>query len=173
MSPTSCSFKMDPAPVFLFAYISGSVVCSAFVASLALFDPAFQQAKLSVVLETIGYIIVFFGPPYAALCALVLAHYFKYTVTPEGIGGQNLLGKSTFVAWSDVTELRPVRIGNLAFARLISADATRPVWLPLFVRNEAALDSSITQWSPQDHVTRSLVRTAPSAFTLSGEATLN
>jgi len=172
MSPTSCSFKMDPAPVFLFAYIAGTALCSLFVGGLAVFDPSFQQAKLSVVLETIGYIIVFFGPPYAALCALVLAHYFKYTVTPEGIGGQNLMGKSTFVAWGDVRELRPARIGNLAFARLVSAEHARPVWLPLFVRNEAALDSSILQWSPKDHVARSLVSKSP-AFVLSREPSPN
>lgn len=152
MSQGASTFKMDPAPVFLFTYIVGSVACAGLVAVLALTDPAFQQAKVSVVLETIGYILVFFGPPYAALCALIATHYFQYTVTADGIGGQNLLGKSQFVAWSDIAMLKPIRIGNLEFVRLVSGNGARPIWLPMFVRNETAFDNTIMQWAPQGPV---------------------
>lgn len=149
MSPqVSCTFRMETAPVFLFAYIAGSLLCSALVVGLSVFDPSFSGAKLPVVLETIGYVLVFFGPPYAALFALVMAHYFKYTVTAEGVLGQSLLGKPGFVAWTDIVEMQPVHVGNLDFVRLISARGDRPVWLPLFSRHAAGVDTSEIAWGP-------------------------
>lgn len=157
MSQGASSFKMDPAPVFLFAYITGSVACALFVFLLGIADPAFHQAKLPVLLETIGYLLVYFGPPYAALVSLVTVHYFQYTLTPEGIGGQNLLGKSRFVAWNDIAGLKPIRFGNLEFVRLMSVGGERPIWLPLFVRNEGAFGDTLMQWAPQGHVTHDLV----------------
>ena len=158
---TSCTFKMEPAPVFLFAYISACVLCSALVAGLALTSPAFSGAKLPVVLETIGYVIVFFGPPYAALSALVMTHYFKYTATAEGIHGQSLLGKPTFVPWTEIAEMRPARIGNLEFVRLISERGARPVWLPTFVRHAAGAPDETEHWAPQFQNLRSLSLAIP------------
>lgn len=147
-SQASCTFRMETAPVFLFAYIVGCALCSALVVGLSLLDPSFSNAKLPVILETIGYVIVFFGPPYAALFALVMAHYFKYTVTADGVLGQSLFGKPGFVAWTDIAELRPVHVGNLDFVRLISANGDRPVWLPLFSRHAAGSDASEIAWGP-------------------------
>jgi len=139
---------MESAPVFLFAYISGSAVCTAMVVALALFNPAFSDASIPAVLETIGYVLVFFGPPYAALFALVMAHYFKYTVTAEGVRGQSLLGTPGFVPWTEIVEMKPVRVGNLDFVRLINADGTLPVWLPLFSRHAAGTPASEIAWGP-------------------------
>lgn len=147
-SKASCTFKMEPAPVFLFAYITGSVLCSTLVVALALLNPSFSNAKFPVVLETIGYVLVFFGPPYAALFALVMAHYFKYTVTAEGVSGQSLLGKPGFVAWTDIAEMQPVRIGNLEFVRLIGTHGEQPVWLPLFSRHAAGAPAAEIAWGP-------------------------
>ncbi len=147
-SENSCTFKMETAPVFLFAYIAGTLVCSAFVAVLALTSPEFSDAKLPVVLDTIGYVIVFFGPPYAALAALAMGHYFKYTVTAEGVRGQNLLGEPTFMAWDDIVEMKPARVGNLDFVRLIGISGVRPVWLPMFVRYAAGDSEALVQRSP-------------------------
>lgn len=148
-SENSCTFKMEPAPVFLFAYVTGSLLCSVFVAVLALTSPEFSDTNLPVVLETIGYVLVFFGPPYAALAALVMGHYFKYSVTAEGVRGQNLLGQPTFVAWDDIAGMKPVRLGNLDFVRLISAAGARPVWLPMFVRYAAGDPGVTVHQSPQ------------------------
>ncbi len=156
MSQGVSSFKMDPAPVFLFTYVTGSLACAGFVGVLAVTDPAFQQAKLSVLLETIGYILVFFGPPYAALCALLATHYFQYTVTAEGVGGQNLIGRSQFLRWSDIAAMKRVRIGNLEFIRVMSREGGRAIWLPLFVRNEPAFDATMMQWAPPGHVSHRL-----------------
>lgn len=152
---------MEPAPVFLFAYIAGCAMCSALVAALAMASPQFSGAKLPVVLETIGYVIVFFGPPYAALCALVLAHYFKYSVTADGVSGQSLLGRPTFVPWTDITAMKPARIGNLEFVRLITASGARPVWLPMFVRHAAGAGGEVTKWGPQFQNLQSLGLATP------------
>ncbi len=145
----SCTFKMEPAPMFLFAYIAGTVLCSAFVAALALTSPEFSGAKLPVVLETIGYVIVFFGPPYAALAALVMGHFFKYSVTADGVCGQDFMGRPTFMAWSGIAEMKPLRVGNLDFVRLVSNGGARPVWLPMFVRYAAGGGEAAVQRSPQ------------------------
>ena len=147
MSQGVCKYRVDPGPVFLFAYITGSIGCSLFVVSLAIFDPAFAQAKTPVVLETIGYVLVFFGPPYAALCALVLTHYFQYEVTPEGVQGQNWLGRTVLVKWSEVAAAKPLTIGNLEFVRLSTPSGTR-VWLPMFVHSAASADAPTFAWAP-------------------------
>lgn len=149
MTQGTCTYKIDPAPVFLFAYVVGAIACSGFVAVLAAFDPAFQQAKLPVVLETVGYVLVFFGPPYAALCALVLTHYFRYEVTADGVSGQSLLGHNVSVAWSDVEAMKPVQIGNLDFMRVISTGRKRAIWLPMFVRAGSPFDEVAQLWTPQ------------------------
>jgi hypothetical protein len=162
-SQASCTFKMEPAPVFLFAYITGSVLCAALVAGLSFFDPNFSEARMPVVLETIGYVLVFFGPPYAALFALVMAHYFKYTVTADGVTGQSLLGKPGFVAWADIAEMRPVRVGNLEFVRLISDSGDRPVWLPLFARHASGAEASEIVWGPNAHAAQALGLLQPAA----------
>ena len=136
-SEKSCVFRMETAPMFLFAYIAGSLLCSAFVIALTLTNPEFRGANLPVVLETIGYVIVIFAPPYAALVAFVMGKVFKYSVTAEGVHGQDLMGRATFVAWGDIAEMKPARIANLDFVRLFSVDGSRPVWLPMFVRYAA------------------------------------
>lgn len=146
MSAGASRYKVDPAPVFLFAYISGSLACSAFVVVLALFDPAFQHAKLPAVLETIGYVLVFFGPPYAALCALVLTYYFRYDVTADGVRGQNAFGRTLFVQWSEVTSMKPIRIANLEFVRVSGRDNTSTIWLPMFVRSASSAEPSLAIW---------------------------
>jgi hypothetical protein len=147
MSQGTCKYKVDPAPVFLFAYITGSFCCSAFVVVLALIDPAFRQAKLPVVLETIGYVLVYFGPPYAALSALVMTHYFRYEVTEEGVHGQTWLGKTESIRWAEVAAARPIHVGNLEFVRLSTAGGRR-VWLPMFVHPASAAGSATFAWAP-------------------------
>jgi len=146
MTAGESSYKVDPAPVFLFAYITGSLGCAAFVVALAMFDPAFQDAKLSVVLETIGYVLVFFGPPYAALSALVMTYYFRYTVTPDGVSGQDLLGRTQFVNWSDVETMKPIRVGNLDFVRVYSRSDGSALWLPMFVKTATPVDAATALW---------------------------
>jgi hypothetical protein len=140
---------MEMAPAFLFAYITGSIMCSAFVAVLALTSAEFSGAKLPVVLDTIGYVIVFFGPPYAAISALVMSHFFKYTVTADGVQGQDYMGRPSFVPWDAVAEMKPISIGNLDFVRVIGHDGARTVWLPMFVRHAAGDGAADVQRSPQ------------------------
>ncbi len=149
MSQGTCRYKVDPAPVFLFAYIAGSICCSVFVVLLALIDPAFRQAKLPVVLETIGYVLVFFGPPYAALSALVMTHYFRYEVTQEGVRGQTWLGRTEAVRWSEVAAARPIHIGNLEFVGLTTSAGTR-IWLPMFVHPATSTDAATFAWTSMD-----------------------
>lgn len=149
MSAGACTYKVDPAPVFLFAYITGSLACSAFVIVLAMFDPAFQNANAPAVLETIGYVLVFFGPPYAALCSLVLTYYFRYDVTPDGVTGQNFFGRTLFVSWSDVSSMKPLRVGNLEFVRVAGRSSQATLWLPMFVRTESPVESATLAWGLQ------------------------
>jgi len=147
--------------MFLFAYIAGSVFCSAFVIILPLADSEFRGANLPVVLETIGYVIVLFAPPYAALAAFVMGRVFKYSVTADGVHGQDLMGRSTFMAWTDVVEMKPIRIANLDFVRLISAGDERPLWLPMFVRYAAGESDPVLHQTAQFQALQSLGLRAP------------
>jgi hypothetical protein len=147
MSAGVSTYKVDPAPVFLFAYITGSLACAAFVVFLALFDPAFQSANLPAVLETIGYVLVFFGPPYAAMCSLAMSYYFRYDVTPDGVTGQNLLGRTLFVKWTDVASMKPLRVGNLDFVRVSCRSRAATLWLPMFVRAVSTQEPATAIWS--------------------------
>jgi len=77
-------FRMEFMPVFLFVYIFGSVGGALLVPVWVTLDPTLN-GEPSVLLETIGRIIIFFSPPYAGLCALFMNRYFRYTVSREGV----------------------------------------------------------------------------------------
>jgi hypothetical protein len=155
MSQDACTYRVDPAPVFLFAYVAGSLLCSGLVVALAIFDPSFQRAGVPVILETIGYVLVFFGPPYAALCALALTHYFHYEITPVGVKGHSLFGGTLFVEWAKVAGVRPLRVGNLEFVRLVASPDKRTVWLPMFVRPGSRVVSETLAWGVPHPFTKS------------------
>jgi len=155
----SPAFRMEVKPVFLFVYVAASLFGGVSIVLWSLLDPAMTMIPIHVVLDTIGYYVVFFAPVYAAGFALVMSRYFKYLVTTEGIRGQNLLGVSRFAAWEDIGEIRHVRIGNLGFARLHTEDGKLPIWLPLFLNDDEGFGGTILQFAPEDNVTRSLVRT--------------
>ena len=147
MSRSTSTYSVDPAPIFLFSYVAGSLACSALVVLLALIDPSFQRAGAPAVLQTIGYVLVFFGPPYAAICALTLARQFKYEVTPEGVVCRGLLGRPSIVLWNDIAATRPIKVGNLEFVRLIPRSPGAAIWLPLFVRGGSTGDGATFLWA--------------------------
>lgn len=150
---------MDFRPVFMFVYITGSIMGGLCIMLWAALDPAMRIIPFPIVLDTVGHYIVFFSPAYAALCALVMSRYFCYVVDANGICGQNLLGASRMAEWDSITKITPVKLGNLTFAKLVTNDGKLPVWLPLFVHDEEALGGTILNFAPEDNVTRQLVRT--------------
>jgi hypothetical protein len=155
--PESEPYRTEFWPVFLCVYIVGAVGGALFLPLWVWLDPTLS-VRPHVVLEGIGYVAVFFSPPYAALCALFMSRYFTYFVTSEGIGGRSGSGKLRFVPWSQIDEVKPVALGNLRYVRVVTSDDSLPVWLPLFLRNAVDFDSRLTEHAPEDHVVRRLFR---------------
>ena len=158
MSPTH-GFRMEFKPVVLFVYITGSIVGSSLIVLWRILDASLQMIPYSVVLDTIGYYLVLVAPFYAGVCGIVMSRYFKYVITENGIGAKNLAGASRFVAWDSIAELRPIKIGNLTFVRLITEDNRSPMWLPLFVSDEQVFGGALLDCAPEDSAIRGLVRT--------------
>ena len=156
MSP---SFRMEFKPVFLFVYVVGSLFGAVSIFLWSALDPSMKMIPTYVVLDTIGYYIVFFAPVYAAGFGLVMSRYFKYIITTDGIRGQNLLGVSRFAEWDSIGEIRSVRIANLSFARLLTSDGKSPIWLPLFLSDDEGFGGTILRCAPEGNVTRNLIRT--------------
>ena len=158
MSPTH-GFRMEFKPVFLFTYVTGAIVGSIAILLWRMLDASLQQVPYSVVLDTIGYYLILIAPVYAGISALVMSRYFKYIITDDGIGGQNLLGASRFAYWETIAEIRPIKIGNLTFVKLITDDGKPPVWLPLFISDEQVFGGTLLKCAPEDSAIRGLVRT--------------
>ncbi len=88
-----------------------------------------------------------------------MSRYFKYVITENGIGGQNLIGASRFVEWDSIAEIRPIKIGNLTFVKLITDDGKPPIWLPLFISDEQVFGGALLECAPENSAIRGLVRT--------------
>ncbi|MCH8204084.1 MAG: PH domain-containing protein [Candidatus Hydrogenedentes bacterium] len=158
MSPTH-GFHMEFKPVFLFTYVLGAVVGSIAIMLWRMLDASLQMVPYSVVLDTIGYYLIFIAPFYAGVCGLVMSRYFKYVITEDGICGQNLIGASRFVEWDSIAEIRPIKIGNLAFVRLVTEEKKPPMWLPLFISDEQVFGGALLDCAPEGNAIRGLVRT--------------
>ncbi len=158
MSPTH-GFRMEFKPVFLFTYVLGAIVGSIAIMLWRMVDASLQMVPYSVVLDTIGYYLILIAPFYAGICGLAMSRYFKYVITEDGIGGQNLIGASRFIEWDDIAELRPIKIGNLAFVRLVTEEKKPPMWLPLFINDEQVFGGALLECAPEDNAIRGLVRT--------------
>ncbi len=150
---------MEFKPVFLFVYVAGAIAGSIFIGLWRMLDASLQMVPYSVVLDTIGYYLILIAPIYAGLTALVMSRYFKYIITDDGIGGENLFGASRFAHWESIAEIRPIKIGNLSFVKLITDDGKQPVWLPMFISDEQVFGGALLQCAPEDSAIRGLVRT--------------
>ena len=146
-------------PIFLFVYIVGSLGGALLVPMWVAIDPALQ-ADLNVLLESIGRIIIFFSPPYGALCALFMTRYFRYVISDEGITVHYLTGRNRKLLWNEVTSLDPICIGNLRYMRFTMSTSKMVVWLPLFVRSEQHLDELIARILPKGHPARAVAESA-------------
>ncbi len=156
---TTPGFHMEFKPVFLFTYVTGAIVGSVLIMLWRMLDASLAMIPYSVVLDTIGYYLILIAPFYAGICGLAFSRYFKYVITENGIGGQNLMGASRFVEWDSIAELRPVKIGNLAFVRLVTEEKKPPMWLPLFISDEQIFGGALLECAPEDNAIRDLVRT--------------
>ena len=158
MSPTH-GFRMEFKPVFLFTYVLGAIAGSIAIILWRMLDSSLQTVPYAVVLDTIGFYLILIAPFYAGVCGLALSRYFKYVITENGIGAQNLIGASRFVEWDSIAELRPIKIGNLSFVRLVTEDKKPPMWLPLFIDDEQVFGGALLKCAPKDNAIRGLVRT--------------
>lgn len=148
-------FRMEFMPVFLFVYIFGSVGGMLLVPLWVTLDPSLAGGP-SVVLETIGHIIIFFSPPYAGLCALFMNRYFRYTVSQEGVQVDYLTGQKRTLPWAEIESVRPITVGNLHYLRIYTRTKDATVWLPLFVRSQQHLDEVIPHFAPEGHAAHSI-----------------
>ncbi|PCJ56499.1 MAG: hypothetical protein COA73_12000 [Candidatus Hydrogenedentota bacterium] len=153
MNQREYTFRMDFMPVFLFVYIVGSVLGALAIVSWVSLDPGLDVER-NVMLETVGFYIMLFSPPYSILCAVVMNRYFTYIVSEDGIRGQNLLGKSQFVPWKAIRQINPIHIGNLRYARIVSETEKLPLWFPLFLNDEKIFARSLQELAPEGNAIR-------------------
>ena len=146
-------------PIFLFVYIVGSFGGALLVPIWVAIDPTLN-VELNVLLETIGHIIIFFSPPYSALCALFMAKYFQYSLTDKGVTVTYLTGRKRTLLWDEIVHVQPIRLGNLSYLRIYTRSGDSVIWLPLFVRSEQHMDELIPRLVPEGHVARSLAHPA-------------
>ena len=165
MSPNSdaYSYRMEFRPMFLFTYNLTAIGGSLFVWLWARYSASAGDIPTHVILETIGYVAVFFAPPYSALCTFIITRYFRYSISSRGIGGKNAGGSARFISWDSISSVKPIRFGNLTFIRVLTEDNKLPVWMPLFIRSERAFDDSIREHAPEGNVARTLFITSKSA----------
>jgi hypothetical protein len=149
-------FRTDFMPVFLLVYVVGAIGGSFFILGMVNYSPTYQ-AEMHVTLETIGFFIMVFSPPYAILCGVIMSRYFSYFLTKEGLGGENLIGKSQFIEWDDIEEINPIHIGNLTYARIHSKGEKHPLWFPLFFKNDQSFDSQLHKFTPEHHIARTML----------------
>jgi len=149
-------FRTDFMPVFLFVYVVGAIGGALFILCLVTFDTSIHVEK-HVMLETIGFYIMVFSPPYAILSAVIMSRYFSYYMTDKGLGGENLVGKSQFIEWDDIQKIHPIHIGNLTYARIHSNGEKHPLWFPLFFKNDQSFGAQLVKLTPSDHVARTMV----------------
>jgi hypothetical protein len=150
------TFRMEFMPVFLFVYIVGSLGGALLVPLWVAIDPSLQAGP-NMLLETAGHIIMFFSPPYAALCALFMSRYFRYCVSNDGVSVHYLVGKTRTLPWSNIASVHPVKLGNLRYLRIRTHTKEATIWLPLFVRSEQHLGEVIPHFAPEGHAARALV----------------
>ena len=149
-------FRTDFMPVFLFVYVVGAIGGAIFILGLVAFDTTIHVEK-HVMLETIGFYIMVFSPPYAILSAVIMSRYFSYFLTEEGLGGENLIGKSQFIEWDNIQEIKPIQIGNLTYARIHSVGEKYPLWFPLFFKNDQSFEQQLHLLTPTNHIARTML----------------
>ena len=89
------------------------------------------------------------GTVFGLLMAFVLCRCFSLKLSAKGLHGHNALGAPRFIAWSDITKVRPFSLLGLSYLRLYSSGSRNPVWIFLFLSRPAEFKRVVSSLAPQ------------------------
>ena len=78
------------------------------------------------------------------LLAAAIAYYGVY-VTREGIKCFDFFCVYHLARWESVQEARPINLLGLRYLRVFSTDASRPLWLPLFLSDMSGFRDTVSR----------------------------
>jgi hypothetical protein len=84
------------------------------------------------------------------LLAAPIAHYGVY-VTGEGIKCFDFFCAYHLARWGSVQEVRPINLFGLRYLRVFSTDASRPLWVPLFLSDMSGFRETVSRHAEPDN----------------------
>jgi hypothetical protein len=99
---------------------------------------------------SLGFIPLMTAALSAASVAFLVWRY-KFSVGPEGLACYDFWCRPLTTTWDDMRSAALVRLPGLAYARIITSDRYRAVWLPLFVSDEEGLRELVRLYAGPDH----------------------
>lgn len=82
--------------------------------------------------------------------AVIISVLFPSYISPQGLHGHSFWGTRNFLAWTDITQVRPFKLGNLTYARLYSGSGQTTLWFPLFQSPQPYFSDEIRRFAPKD-----------------------
>lgn len=76
-----------------------------------------------------------------AMAAMVL--FMTVRVSEEGLRAFDFWGRPRELAWSQISKVRPTRLGGLRYLRVFGGTTEGPLWLPLFLQQPQAFWSAV------------------------------
>jgi hypothetical protein len=87
-----------------------------------------------------------------AVCAIVTGGllaapiaYYRVYVTSEGIKGFDFFCFYHLARWESIQEARPFNLLGLRYLRVFSTDASRPLWVPLFLSDMSGFRETLSR----------------------------
>jgi hypothetical protein len=113
-------------------------------------------------LDPVGLVVgLTAGELVGLLITALLVFYFKVYAGPEGLRAYNFWGLYRTVAWEDIRSARPVNFLGLRYLRAHTANASSPLWLPLFLTEQDRFDALVRAHAGPSHpLTRALLEGA-------------
>lgn len=86
-----------------------------------------------------------------AVALLILRNRFPIRLEPEGLHCCDWLCKYETVSWESITSAKVVSMMGLTYLRIVSAEAKRPLWLPLNIDHGDKLDALLAGYVDESH----------------------
>jgi len=142
-------FRMAFLPMFLSMFLFGFIFGHLF-ALVAIIIQFRADLHWVLFLNSLYYTIPFLLI-YAVIFSFVITWFYSCIITSTGIYGHSSWGMRRFLGWSDISGVKKVSLGNLAFLKLRSNSGGTAIWLPLFQSDRVEFLETIRKCAPPGH----------------------